>query len=185
VHHLYRLAKSPHFNKPPLPWASDANKYNDVDDEVPLGIVLHMDYSVGSNDAWATFCSVLRNILAEFEDYMISSQSPYAQWGQKEFKAALVAIVGAREYIIGILGDIAAEKEQTFGTLMACSLVWIRGKLHYGHPDFLNAMFMNTHGSVSKAQKGLHLNEDIYAGMTAFDCGRHIKHTEYYQCSKG
>ena len=46
-------------------------------------------------------------------------------------------------------------------------------------------MFMNTHGGVSKAQKGLHLNEDIYAGMMAFDHGRHIKHTEYYQCGKG
>ena len=116
---------------------------------------------------------------------MISSQSPYAQWGQKEFKAALITIVGACEYIIGILSDIAAGKEQTFGTLTVHLLVWIGGKLHYGHPNFLNVTFMNTRGSVSKVQKGLHLNEDIYAGMMAFGCGGHIKHTEYYQCGKG
>ena len=122
MHHLHRSAKSPHFTKPPLPWASNADKYDDIDNEVPPGIVLHTDYSVGSDDAWATFCSALHNILTEFEDYMISSQSPYAQWGQKEFKAALVTIVGACEYIIGILSDIVARKEQTFGILTACSL---------------------------------------------------------------
>lgn len=58
-------------------------------------------------------------------------------------------------------------------------------QLHYGHPDFLNAIFMTTRGGVSKAQKGLHLNEDIYAGMNAFTRGGRIKHTEYYQCGKG
>ncbi|KIJ31383.1 glycosyltransferase family 48 protein [Sphaerobolus stellatus SS14] len=100
-----------------------------------------------------------------------------------------VAIVGAREYIfsenIGILGDVAAGKEQTFGTLAARTLSWIGGKLHYGHPDFLNGIYMNTRGGVSKAQKGLHLNEDIYAGMNAFGRGGRIKHSEYYQCGKG
>ena len=62
---------------------------------------------------------------------------------------------------------------------------WIGGKLHYGHPDFLNALYMITRGGASKAQKGLHLNEDIYAGMNAFGRGGRIKHTEYYQCGKG
>ncbi|KMU76262.1 1,3-beta-glucan synthase component GLS2 [Coccidioides immitis RMSCC 3703] len=61
----------------------------------------------------------------------------------------------------------------------------IGGKLHYGHPDFLNGIFMTTRGGVSKAQKGLHLNEDIYAGMNALLRGGRIKHCEYYQCGKG
>ncbi|KAI0246237.1 1-3-beta-glucan synthase [Lactifluus subvellereus] len=142
-----------------------------------------------NQDNYLEECLKIRNVLAEFEEYSISGQSPYAQWGQKEFKAAPVAIVGAREYIfsenIGMLGDIAAGKEQTFGTLTARSLAWIGGKLHYGHPDFLNATFMSTRGGVSKAQRGLHLNEDIYAGMNAFGRGGRIKHTEYYQCGKG
>jgi hypothetical protein len=31
---------------------------------------------------------------------------------------------------IGILADIAAAKEQTFGMLTACSVAWIGSKLH-------------------------------------------------------
>ncbi|KAM5546011.1 hypothetical protein V8D89_000137 [Ganoderma adspersum] len=142
-----------------------------------------------NQDNYLEECLKIRNVLAEFEEYAVSSQSPYAQWGHKDFKKSPIAIVGAREYIfsenIGILGDLAAGKEQTFGTLAARSLAWIGGKLHYGHPDFLNALFMTTRGGVSKAQKGLHLNEDIYAGMNAFGRGGRIKHTEYYQCGKG
>ncbi|KAI0059937.1 1-3-beta-glucan synthase [Artomyces pyxidatus] len=142
-----------------------------------------------NQDNYLEECLKIRNVLGEFEEYSVSSQSPYAQWGHKEFSQSPVAIVGAREYIfsenIGILGDIAAGKEQTFGTLNARSLAWIGGKLHYGHPDFLNATYMNTRGGVSKAQKGLHLNEDIYAGMNAFGRGGRIKHTEYFQCGKG
>ncbi|KAJ6454011.1 glycosyl transferase, partial [Mycena vitilis] len=64
----------------------------------------------------------------------------------------------------GIVGDLAVGKEQTFGTLSARSMAWIGGKLHYGHPDFINALYMTTRAGVSKAQKGLHLNEDLFAG---------------------
>ncbi|KAL0581746.1 1,3-beta-D-glucan synthase [Marasmius crinis-equi] len=142
-----------------------------------------------NQDNYLEECLKIRNILAEFEEYSVSSQSPYAQWGHKEFSKSPVAIIGTREYIfsenIGVLGDIAAGKEQTFGTMTARALAWIGGKLHYGHPDFLNATFMCTRGGVSKAQKGLHLNEDIFAGMNAFGRGGRIKHSEYYQCGKG
>lgn len=142
-----------------------------------------------NQDNYLEECLKIRNVLGEFEELNASNQSPYAQWGSKEFTKSPVAILGAREYIfsenIGILGDVAAGKEQTFGTLTARSLSWIGGKLHYGHPDFLNALFMNTRGGVSKAQKGLHLNEDIFAGMNAFGRGGRIKHIEYYQCGKG
>ncbi|KAF9482743.1 1,3-beta-glucan synthase [Pholiota conissans] len=142
-----------------------------------------------NQDNYLEECIKIRNVLGEFEELQVSSQSPYAQWGHKEFNRSPVAIVGTREYIfsenIGVLGDIAAGKEQTFGTLTARALAWIGGKLHYGHPDFLNATFMNTRGGVSKAQKGLHLNEDIFAGMNAFGRGGRIKHSEYYQCGKG
>jgi len=142
-----------------------------------------------NQDNYLEECLKIRNVLGEFEEFNTSSQSPYAAGGHAEFNKAPVAILGAREYIfsenIGILGDVAAGKEQTFGTLAARTLSWIGGKLHYGHPDFLNAIFMNTRGGVSKAQKGLHLNEDIFAGMNAFGRGGRIKHSEYYQCGKG
>ncbi|TIA75844.1 hypothetical protein E3P91_00230 [Wallemia ichthyophaga] len=143
-----------------------------------------------NQDNYLEECLKIRNVIAEFESYQTSKHSPYSDWGQHDFyKKSPVAIVGAREYIfsenVGILGDIAAGKEQTFGTMAARALSHIGGKLHYGHPDFLNAIFMTTRGGVAKAQKGLHLNEDIFGGMTAFNRGGRIKHAEYYQCGKG
>ncbi|ORZ20412.1 1,3-beta-glucan synthase component-domain-containing protein [Absidia repens] len=141
-----------------------------------------------NQDNYLEECLKIRNVLGEFENLDPIDHSPYSSsYASKE--TSPVAIVGAREYIfsenIGVLGDVAAGKEQTFGTLTQRIMAKIGGKLHYGHPDFLNAIFMTTRGGVSKAQKGLHLNEDIYAGMNAFTRGGRIKHTEYFQCGKG
>ena len=141
-----------------------------------------------NQDNYLEECLKIRSVLAEFEEMTTDNVSPYTP-GVETVKTNPVAILGAREYIfsenIGILGDVAAGKEQTFGTLFARTLATIGGKLHYGHPDFLNGIFMTTRGGVSKAQKGLHLNEDIYAGMTALLRGGRIKHCEFYQCGKG
>jgi 1,3-beta-glucan synthase len=141
-----------------------------------------------NQDNYLEECLKIRSVLAEFEEMTTDNVSPYTP-GIESVKFNPVAILGAREYIfsenIGILGDIAAGKEQTFGTMFARTLAQIGGKLHYGHPDFLNGIFMTTRGGVSKAQKGLHLNEDIYAGMNALLRGGRIKHCEYYQCGKG
>ncbi|KAI8328924.1 1,3-beta-glucan synthase component-domain-containing protein, partial [Choanephora cucurbitarum] len=142
-----------------------------------------------NQDNYLEECLKIRNVLGEFETLEPCNISPYAPTFPKSRGQSPVAIVGAREYIfsenIGVLGDVAAGKEQTFGTLTQRIMAKIGGKLHYGHPDFLNAIFMTTRGGVSKAQKGLHLNEDIYAGMNAFTRGGRIKHTEYFQCGKG
>lgn len=146
-----------------------------------------------NQDNYLEECLKIRSVLAEFEELNVEHVNPYApHLKEKEIQVerpAPVAILGAREYIFsensGVLGDVAAGKEQTFGTLFARTLAQIGGKLHYGHPDFLNATFMFTRGGVSKAQKGLHLNEDIYAGMNAMLRGGRIKHCEYFQCGKG
>ncbi|RSL80824.1 1,3-beta-glucan synthase component FKS1 [Fusarium oligoseptatum] len=141
-----------------------------------------------NQDNYLEECLKIRSVLAEFEEMKIDHVSPYTPGVKNEVRSP-VAIVGAREYIfsenIGVLGDIAAGKEQTFGTLFARTMSQIGGKLHYGHPDFLNGIFMTTRGGVSKAQKGLHLNEDIYAGMNAILRGGRIKQCEYFQCGKG
>ena len=141
-----------------------------------------------NQDNYLEECLKIRSVLAEFEELSVDNVSPYTP-GLPSANTNPVAILGAREYIfsenIGILGDVAAGKEQTFGTLFARTMAQIGGKLHYGHPDFLNGIFMTTRGGVSKAQKGLHLNEDIYAGMNALLRGGRIKHCEYYQCGKG
>ncbi|KAG0376736.1 1,3-beta-D-glucan synthase [Mortierella sp. AD032] len=113
------------------------------------------------------YIQLIRNVLGEFEQYHAPSISPYSPQMSSADVPEPVAIVGAREYIfsenIGVLGDVAAGKEQVFGTLTQRMMAKIGGKLHYGHPDFLNFIYMTTRGGVSKAQKGLHLNEDIYA----------------------
>ena len=141
-----------------------------------------------NQDNYLEECLKIRSVLAEFEEMKMENTSPYTP-GVKTTSVTPVAILGAREYIfsenIGILGDVAAGKEQTFGTLFARTMAQIGGKLHYGHPDFLNGIFMTTRGGVSKAQKGLHLNEDIFAGMNALLRGGRIKHCEYFQCGKG
>lgn len=141
-----------------------------------------------NQDNYLEECLKIRSVLAEFEELTTDNVSPYTP-GIPSPEENPVAILGAREYIfsesIGVLGDVAASKEQTFGTLFARTLAQIGGKLHYGHPDFLNATYMTTRGGVSKAQKGLHLNEDIYAGMNAMLRGGRIKHCEYFQCGKG
>lgn len=143
-----------------------------------------------NQDNYLEECLKVRSVLAEFEEFNMEVGNPYTPG----IKAPLadynpVAIVGAREYIfsenVGVLGDVAAGKEQTFGTLFSRTLAQVGAKLHYGHPDFLNAIYMTTRGGVSKAQKGLHLNEDIYAGMMALMRGGRIKHCEYFQCGKG
>ena len=82
------------------------------------------------------------------------------------------------------MGDVAAGKEQTFGTLFARTLAHIGGNCIMAI-QILNGIFMTTRGGVSKAQKGLHLNEDIYAGMNVVLRGGRIKHCEYMQCGKG
>lgn len=145
-----------------------------------------------NQDNYLEECLKIRSVLAEFEETdadWINPYDPNAEGNKKKKASEPVAILGAREYIFsentGVLGDIAAGKEQTFGTLFARTLAQLGGKLHYGHPDFLNGIFMATRGGVSKAQKGLHLNEDIFAGMNAIMRGGRIKHCEYYQCGKG
>ncbi|KAI8066077.1 1,3-beta-glucan synthase component-domain-containing protein [Thamnidium elegans] len=148
-----------------------------------------------NQDNYLEECLKIRSIFSEFEqDQAIPLEQVYGLYDGEHEKdtpasTAPVAIVGAREYIfsenVGMLGDVAAGKEQTFGTLTQRIMAKTGGRLHYGHPDFLNGVFMTTRGGVSKAQRGLHLNEDIYAGMNALLRGGRIKHTEYLQCGKG
>ncbi|ODV82557.1 glycosyltransferase family 48 protein [[Candida] arabinofermentans NRRL YB-2248] len=141
-----------------------------------------------NQDNYIEECLKIRSVLSEFEELEYDNRNPYIPSIPNSGKAP-VAIIGAREYIFsentGVLGDVAAAKEQTFGTLFSRTLAEIGGKLHYGHPDFLNGTFMTTRGGISKAQRGLHLNEDIYAGMNALMRGGRIKHCDYYQCGKG
>lgn len=87
-----------------------------------------------NQDNYLEECLKIRNVLGEFEDDVYDPNvSPYAE--RHESSPGPVAIVGAREYIfsenIGVLGDIAAGKEQTFGTLSQRIMATIGGKVRY------------------------------------------------------
>ena len=86
-----------------------------------------------NQDNYLEECLKIRNVLAEFEQKAHNSNlSPYR--ASSSPSGGPVAIVGAREYIfsenIGVLGDIAAGKEQTFGTLSQRIMATIGGRVN-------------------------------------------------------
>lgn len=83
-----------------------------------------------NQDNYLEECIKIRNVLGEFEEMHPTNDSPYSN--VKSGKSP-VAIVGAREYIfsenVGVLGDVAAGKEQTFGTLTQRIMATIGGRV--------------------------------------------------------
>ena len=64
---VQRQASSPPPGPPP--WTHDTDEYDitvDNDGAAPPGIVVRTDYSTGSDDAWATFCTALHDAEREF-----------------------------------------------------------------------------------------------------------------------
>jgi hypothetical protein len=99
-------------------------------------------------------------------------------------------IIGLPENItsdFGSVGDMAASAELAFGTILQRTYAVLGGRMHYGHPDIMNKLYMMQQGGVSKATKTLNLSEDIFAGMdfTLRGEGRKIKHCEYFHLAKG
>lgn len=99
-------------------------------------------------------------------------------------------IIGFPEHItsdIGSIGDFAASAEVAFGTILQRTYSVLGARMHYGHPDIMNKLFMMQQGGVSKATKTLNLSEDIFAGMdfTLRGQGRTIHHREYFHLAKG
>mmetsp|Transcript_74945 Transcript_74945/g.189461 ORF Transcript_74945/g.189461 Transcript_74945/m.189461 type:complete len:1880 (+) Transcript_74945:44-5683(+) len=99
-------------------------------------------------------------------------------------------IVGFPEHItsdFGSIGDFAAGAETAFGTILQRSYAVLGGRMHYGHPDMMNKIFMIQQGGISKATKTVNLSEDIFAGLdfTLRGDGRKIQHTEYFHLAKG
>jgi len=121
-------------------------------------------------------------VLGEFRRRLDPNMDPQMNLSRK--------IVGFPEHItsdIGTIGDFAAGAETAFGTILQRSYAVLGGRMHYGHPDMMNKVFMIQQGGVSKATKTVNLSEDIFAGMdfTLRGEGRTIQHTEYFHVSKG
>merc|ERR1719350_1541239 len=82
---------------------------------------------------------------------------------------------------------MAASAEVAFGTILQRTYAALGARMHYGHPDLMNKLYMMQQGGVSKATKTLNLSEDIFAGMdfTLRGNGRKIRHCEYFHLAKG
>ncbi|KAI8840564.1 1,3-beta-glucan synthase component-domain-containing protein [Chytridium lagenaria] len=118
-----------------------------------------------NQDHYFEECLKVRSLLAEFNN--------------PDPKEAPVGLVGLP------VADMSATTETTLVSLNQPILNKLGARLHYGHPDFWNLCYALPRGGVSKAQRGLHLNEDIYAGMMVFMRGGVNKHAEYMQVGKG
>ncbi|KAL6746905.1 1,3-beta-glucan synthase component-domain-containing protein [Haematococcus lacustris] len=104
--------------------------------------------------------------------------------------SVFTAIVGFREYIFsesaGALGRFAAATEYAFGTITQRTMTHpARVRLHYGHPDIFNKLFVMTRGGMSKATRLLHLTEDVFCGCNHTLRGARIRYKEYISCGKG
>ena len=57
------IQAQPNDSTQPLPWAQHADEYDTKEDDptasAPPGILIHTDYSTGSDEAWAVFCSAI------------------------------------------------------------------------------------------------------------------------------
>ena len=57
--------------------------------------------------------------------------------------------------------------------------------MHYGHPDVWRRSFVATCGGVSKANRGLHVSEDVFGGYNVLLRGRRIQFVDYISVGKG
>ncbi|XP_075650184.1 callose synthase 1-like [Castanea sativa] len=118
----------------------------------------------------------MRNLLQEFL--------------KKHDGVRLPTILGLREHIftgsVSCLAWFMSTQEnclETIGQRLLANLLKVR--FHYGHPDVFDRLFHLTRGGVSKASKGIHLSEDIFAGFSTTLREGRVTHHEYIQVGKG
>ncbi|KAG2496933.1 hypothetical protein HYH03_004939 [Edaphochlamys debaryana] len=120
----------------------------------------------------------LRNTTREFEPL---GPGPQAQQ---------VAVLGYPEWIFsyrcGLLADLAAATERTFGTqIQRVQANPSAVRAHYGHPDLWNRLFSMTRGGVSKSNAVQHVSEDVFGGYNALKRGGLSKYVSYTSVGKG
>lgn len=88
---------------------------------------------------------------------------------QEDRAAPRCRLLGFREHIYtgreGALGRCVAGAEWTFGTIYQRFLSGLGVRMHYGHPDFLDAFWARNRGGMSKASPIVNLSEDIFSGF--------------------
>eukprot|EP00931_Biecheleriopsis_adriatica_P082852 TRINITY_DN5633_c0_g1_i2.p1 TRINITY_DN5633_c0_g1~~TRINITY_DN5633_c0_g1_i2.p1 ORF type:complete len:2844 (+),score=463.56 TRINITY_DN5633_c0_g1_i2:55-8586(+) len=102
--------------------------------------------------------------------------------------AVTMRVIGFREYVFtrshGLMGKITADAEWTFGTATQRFLAFMGVRMHYGHPDFVDAFWAANRGSVSKASP-INLSEDIFFGFNVNMRNEISDHTDILEWEKG
>lgn len=99
-------------------------------------------------------------------------------------------ILGMREHVftggVSSLAHFMSSQETAFVTLGQRVLASpLRVRMHYGHPDVFDRLWVLSRGGVSKASPGINLSEDIFAGFNVTLRGGSVSHHEYIQAGKG
>ncbi|KAG2500438.1 hypothetical protein HYH03_002006 [Edaphochlamys debaryana] len=118
----------------------------------------------------------LRNATLEFE--------PPANTAQQ------VAVLGYPEWIssyrCGLLAELAAQTERTFGTQIQRVMGFPSAvRAHYGHPDLWNKLFAMGRAGLSKSNAVQHVSEDAFGGYNALKRGGLSKYVSYISVGKG
>jgi callose synthase len=78
-----------------------------------------------------------------------------------------------------------SQQEYLFGVMWQRLMAKLQVRLHYGHPDIFNKIFMMTRGGTAKASQIVNVSEDIFAGFVALSRGGESSHIEFMQVGKG
>ncbi|KAG2500461.1 hypothetical protein HYH03_002028 [Edaphochlamys debaryana] len=118
----------------------------------------------------------LRNATLEFE--------PPANTAQQ------VAVLGYPEWVFsyrcGLLAELAAQTERTFGTQIQRVMGYPSAvRAHYGHPDLWNKLFAMGRAGLSKSNAVQHVSEDAFGGYNALKRGGLSKYVSYISVGKG
>ena len=121
----------------------------------------------------------MRNLLEEFEPppSRFEKRKPVTMvgFGEHQFSAAFNAAA-----------EFSALSEFVFTTMVQRSKeVWGDVRMHYGHPDLHDRLWLTTRGGVSKAISVLCINEDIFGAFETMLRGGRIVYCEYAQAGKG
>ncbi|CAN0338232.1 unnamed protein product [Ectocarpus sp. 13 AM-2016] len=95
-------------------------------------------------------------------------------------------IVGFREHVfthdVSAVANFFSLQELNFVSATQRALDNpLHVRFHYGHPDIFDRMSAITMGGVSKACKGIHLSEDIFAGFNYILRGGEATQADYIQ----
>ena len=109
---------------------------------------------------------------------------------KKSRDSRTVAILGMKEHIFTARASSLARfmtlQEFVFVSLNQKVLADpLESRMHYGHPDVFDKLFIMTQGSVSKASKGVNLSEDVFGGFNAALRNGRVIHNDFMLCGKG